>query len=165
MRSMPIFGGNMIFDDVCMMKLSRSVFLLALALSPLFFAPLPANAALVPCGTSAHPEPCTLCHILLGGKGIIDWGMSIMVVVGLALIMIAGIMYIVSVGNSGMMTKAKDAIKTVLIGVTLVLCGWLIVNTIIGVLASDTMGIGVQKQNWYTFTCDSKSTANTGATK
>jgi biotin transporter BioY len=79
--------------------------------------------------------------------------------------MIAGIMYIVSVGNSSMMTKAKDAIKTVLIGVTLVLCGWLIVNTIIGVLASDTMGIGVQKQNWYTFTCDSKSTANTGATK
>lgn len=144
------------------MKLSRFVFITLLIAVPILFAPLQASAAgLVPCGTSTNPEPCTLCHILIGGKGLIDWGMGIMVIVGLALIMIAGIMYIVSVGDSGLMTKAKDAIKTVLIGTVLVLCGWLIVNTIIGILASDNMGIGIQKANWYSFTCDSKSSANT----
>ncbi len=132
----------------------------------LLFAPLPMSAAgLVPCGTTEHPEACTLCHILIGGKAIIDWGMGIMVIVGLALIMIAGVMYIVSVGDSSMMTKAKDGMKTVLIGVTLILCGWLIVNTIIGLLASDSMGVGIRKENWYSFTCDPTSTANTsGAT-
>jgi hypothetical protein len=97
--------------------------------------------------------------------GIITWGRNITVIVGLALIMVAGVMYIVSVGNSGLMTKAKDAIWTVFTGIVLVLCGWLIVNTVIGLLASDTMGIGIQKANWYTFSCDSRSTANTGTAR
>lgn len=148
------------------MKFSRLVFIAVLIIVPILFAPLPMRAAgLVPCGTSANPEPCTLCHILIGGMGIITWGRNITVIVGLALIMVAGVMYIVSVGNSGLMTKAKDAIWTVFTGIVLVLCGWLIVNTVIGLLASDTMGIGIQKANWYTFSCDSRSTANTGTAR
>ncbi len=144
---------------------ARLVFAFALILMPLLFVPLPVDAGLVPCGTTEHPEVCTLCHIIIGGKGIIDWGMSVMVIIGLALIMIAGITYIVSAGNTGMMSTAKGMIWRVITGLALILTGWLIVNTIINVLASDTMGIGVQKANWYTFTCDSKSTANTGVKK
>jgi hypothetical protein len=60
------------------------------------------------------------------------------------------------------MSTAKGMIEKVIGGLALILCGWLIVNTIIGVLANDTMGIGIQKTNWYTFRCDSKSSANTG---
>ncbi|MFZ1719729.1 MAG: hypothetical protein WAU28_00070 [Candidatus Moraniibacteriota bacterium] len=143
----------------------KSIVFVSLVVAPLLFAPIPAEAGLVPCGTTEHPEACTLCHILIGGKGIIDWGMGIMVFVGLALIMISGVVYIVSVGNSGMMSTAKGMIGKVLGGLVLILCGWLIVNTIIGVLARDDMGIGIQKANWYTFTCDSRSTANTGVAK
>lgn len=147
------------------MKLfSRYLFFLALVMTPFLFVPISASAGLVPCGTNEHPEACTLCHILIGGQGIITWGMGIMVTIGIALIMISGIVYIVSVGDSGRMSTAKDMIGKVLGGLALILCGWLIVNTIISVLASDTMGIGIQKENWYTFRCDATSTANTGST-
>jgi len=155
-----------------MKSLSRFVFLLALIIMPLFASPISASAAgLVPCGRSVddlstatvnETDACTMCHILLGGKGIIDWGMGVMVIVGIMLIMISGVVYIVSVGDSGRMTYAKGMIGKVIVGLALILCGWLIVNTIITVLSSDDMGIGVQKENWYTFTCDSASTANTG---
>ena len=143
--------------------LSTSAFVFLFGIVQLLLSPFPTSAAgLVPCGTAEHPEACTLCHILLGGQNIITWGMGIMVVVGLALIMIAGVIYIVSVGDNGRMTTAKGIIEKALGGLALILCGWLIVNTIIGVLANDTMGIGIQKTNWHTFRCDSQSSANTG---
>lgn len=154
-----------------MKSFSRFVFFLALIIVPFFVSPISASAAgLVPCGRSVddpttevrETDACTMCHILLGGKGIIDWGMGIMVIIGIALIMISGVVYIVSVGDSGRMTYAKGMIGKVIAGFALILCGWLIVNTIITVLSSDDMGIGVKKENWYTFTCDSVSTANTG---
>lgn len=152
----------------------RSFFFFALILSPFLLSPLPVDAALVPCGRSAddltttdvdESGACTLCHVLIGGQGLISWGMGVMVIIGIALIMISGVVYIVSVGDSGRMTYAKGMIGKVLGGLALILCGWLIMNTIITVLSSDDMGIGVQKTNWYTFTCDSKSTANTGVKK
>ncbi len=146
-----------------MKSLSKGMFLCLVAVSIAFSFPLSASAvSIVPCGTTEHPEACTLCHILIGGKSIINWGTGIMVVVGLALIMIAGVIYIISVGDNNRMTTAKGMIEKVLGGLALILCGWLIVNTIIGVLANDTMGIGIQKMNWYTFNCDSRSSANTG---
>ncbi len=144
-----------------MKSLTKIVFLFAVVIAPVLFVPIPASAGLVPCGTAEHPEACTLCHILVGGQGIITWGMGIMVIVGLALIMIAGVVYIISVGDNGRMTTAKGIIEKAIGGLALILCGWLIVNTIIGLLARDNMGIGVQKTNWYTFTCDSSSSANT----
>ena len=154
-----------------MRSFKKIIFSIVLVSMPLFFIPVPALAAgLVPCGRSVddvstpnvnESDVCTLCHIFIGGVGLIEWGMGIMVVIGIALIMISGIIYIISVGDTGKMSHAKGMIGKVLGGLALILCGWLIVNTIINVLASDDMGIGIQKENWYTFTCDSKSTATT----
>ncbi len=124
--------------------------------------PTSVGAALVPCGIGDGPA-CTLCHIIVGGKGLIDWGMSIMVIVGIALITIAGIRYVVSIGRSGEMGAAKGMIGKTLGGIALLLTGWLIVNVIITVLANDNLGIGIQKENWYKFSCDAKSAIEASA--
>jgi len=123
-----------------------------------------AQAVLVPCGGYATPDPgmCTLCHLIVGIKGIIDYAFLIFVALALVMLVISGIMYIVSAGNSGMMESAKGLMKNVLVGFALVLLAWLIINTTMLVIgARGDLGIGVQ--SWHTFNCNTASSANSGA--
>ena len=134
-----------------------SFFLFTLVAFLLFSAfPLISSAALVPCGRSDQAgtadEMCTLCHFIIGIKGLIDYGFTIMVIVGLAMLVIAGVVYIVSAGNEGMMGTAKSLMKNALIGFALILGAWLIVNTtmwIMGVRGD----LGINVASWNTFTC------------
>lgn len=141
-----------------------------------FFAPLPSSAAgLVPCGRDADDPTtttikedavCTLCHVIVGGKAVMDWGMRVMVAVGLVVITAMGIWYIISAGNEGMMEQAKSGIKATLIGIAVLLGAWLIVHTLLLLLAQETDPsknpiIGLQVVNGFKFTCDTQSAANT----
>jgi hypothetical protein len=131
------------------------------------FAALPADTyaagtGLVPCGTSYSADKvCTLCHLVLGVQGVIQWGMRVMTFIALAVITAMGILYIVSAGDKGMMGTAKGGIKASLIGFALMLGGWLIINFIITSLAPN---LGVEKGgNWYTFKCSTYSKTGGGA--
>ena len=132
-----------------------AVFVTASFVTPLL-VPIQADAAgLVPCGTGNNP-PCTLCHLVVGVKGVIDWGMSVMTFFAIAIIVAMAIVYIVSAGDSGMMSTAKNGIKSTMIGFAVMLGGWVIVNTFMTVLANNTNAVG-HADNWYTFTCDQSS--------
>ncbi|NLC30771.1 MAG: transglycosylase SLT domain-containing protein [Candidatus Moranbacteria bacterium] len=134
----------------------------------LFFSFLPdfswaakETGGLVPCaGDSIFENRCTLCDLMVGMKGIIDWGMKILVVVALVAIVAGGIMYIISAGNSGMMESAKTVIKQALWGVVIVLGAWVIVNTILWMITSrlfagdgTTNGSFMDIGSWYDFDC------------
>lgn len=127
-----------------------------------------AEAAFVPCGTEANPTPCTLCHIVITGKGIMDWGMQVMVAIGLVVITAMGIMYIISAGDEGMIKQAKSGIKSSLIGVAVMLGAWLLVNTTLLLVAQETDAsknpiVGLYAVNGYQFSCASQSTAGGAA--
>lgn len=142
------------------------------------FLPSISNAALVPCGLREddktttnfdESQSCTLCHLVVGIKGLIDFGFKIMVVVGLVMLVAAGIIYIVSAGNEGMMETAKGLMKNALIGFSLILGAWLIVNTIMWIMgtkeSSDEGGVlGIKVTGWNTFTCSRTRKATTGTT-
>lgn len=115
------------------------------------------NGGLVPCGMG-NTSPCTLCHLVIGVNGIIKWGMSVMTFFAIAIITAMGIVYIVSAGNSGMMTTAKNGIKATLIGFSVMLGSWVIINLFMTTLAKNNI-VG-QGGNWYTFTCDTTSSTN-----
>lgn len=147
-----------------MSKFSISKIILAsLLLIVGFYLLFPAvsQAALVPCGLSQdnpdtpgndESQMCTLCHLVVGVKGIVDYGFRIMVIIGIMMIVVAGITYIISAGNEGMMTTAKGLLKNVLIGFSIILGAWLIINTTMLIIgARSDLGIGIN--NWYTFTC------------
>ncbi|MCK9378900.1 MAG: transglycosylase SLT domain-containing protein [Candidatus Moranbacteria bacterium] len=136
----------------------------AIELSVLLFAfllsaiPLATKAAIVPCATSEHPEPCTLCHFIVGIKNIIDWGMGILTFVAIGAIVLGGIFYVISAGNQEMMTKAKNIIIQTLTGFAIVLGAWLIVTYSMYVIgASNKEGIMRTNGAWYDFTCDTVS--------
>lgn len=120
------------------------------------------EGGLVPCGRNGQ-SMCTLCHFIVGIKGIIDYGMSIMIVVALTMITIAGIIYIVSAGSTEMMNVAKGLLRNTLVGFTIILGAWLMVSTIMWVMgARGDLGIGIT--SWNKFSCDTTSSAGTPTT-
>lgn len=124
----------------------------------LVFSPFFADAAgLVPCGgrdAAGNDEPpCTLCHLIIGIDGIIDWGFTILVFVAILVIVIAGIMYIISTGNEQEMEKAKNMVKQALTGAIIVFGAWLLINTTMMLMGTKSdLGIGVS--GWSSFTCN-----------
>jgi hypothetical protein len=122
--------------------------------------PLPAEAALVPCGrssgTAAEMAPCTVCHLVVGGKGLIDYGLKTMTFVAIAIIVAMAILYIVSTGDEGMMGTAKNGIKAALIGFAVMLGAWLIVNTTLRILSAQIPGL-TNTGGAFSFTCDTAS--------
>ncbi len=155
-----------------MSRLSRSLFLSFFLLS-FFFSFLPLHsveAALVPCGRQVDDQstptinetaPCTLCHLVLGGKGVIDYGLRLMTILAIAVIVAMAIYYIVSSGNDSMMSTAKGGIKAALIGFALMLGAWLLVNTAIRILGANIPGLTLTG-NGFSFSCSIVSQAGTG---
>lgn len=152
------------------MTISKSflkvVFLLALIVSGVFIQwQNPASAAslggLVPCGTSySSDKVCTLCHLVLGVQGLVQWGLKVMTYIALAVITAMGILYIMSGVDTDLAKTAKGGIKASLTGFVLMLGGWVIINFIITSLAPS---IGAEKGgNWYTFVCSTKSSTGAG---
>lgn len=124
------------------------------------FLPLSAQAALVPCGTSANPEPCTVCHIAVMGNNIITYALRIMTYVGIAVIVAMGILYIVSTGDEGMMKTAKGGIVAALVGFAILLGAWLMVNTTLRILSVESIeGLTISSRG-FGFTCDTASSVN-----
>jgi hypothetical protein len=130
-------------------------FLFLLAIFTGLLLASPALAAIVPCGgpSTADTGMCTLCHLIVGIDNIFKYAFLIFVGIALVMMVVAGIMYITSAGNTGMMESAKKLMKNALAGFALVLLAWLIVNyTMILISAKSDLGVGAT--NWYTFTCN-----------
>ncbi len=121
------------------------------------------NNGLIPCGHGNNPaDACTLCHFIVGFKNLISFGLTILITIAVVGIFISGVMYIISSGNEQLLGKAKSFLASSLIGFSIVLTGWLIVNVVMWALSFNT-SLTIGKENWYTFTCDSQ-TAATSAT-
>jgi len=129
----------------------------------LFISFADAQASLVNCGRTGtgFDDRCRLCDLIVGIKGIIDWGRSIMVAIALTAIVAGVIMYIVSAGNQQMMESAKNIIKQALIGVVIVLTAWLIVNTSMWLLASKS-DLDIGATSWDSFTCEYSNSQASG---
>lgn len=108
---------------------------------------------LVKCG-HAGQRMCTLCDIVLGLNVIIKYIMGISLFVALAVFVIGAVMYIVSAGDTGMITKAKDAMKNAAIGIVIIFAAWLIVNYTIQILGTKS-NLGITRvSGWSNFTCN-----------
>ncbi len=136
-------------------KLLLSFLLLMMVVFPLLPYPADAdsdtgivgvNRGLVTCGKSGtgKENACGLCDLVRGMKTLVDYMRTIMVFISLAVITAMGVLYIVSAGNDGMITMAKNGIKFSLIGLAIILSAWLIVNTVIFSIFGAKSDLGVR---------------------
>jgi hypothetical protein len=140
-----------------MEKKNKKIFLIFCAFLFLLF-PFIISAGIVPCANSEHPEPCTLCHLIIGFWNLISYGFKIFVFIAVVGLVGAGIMYIVSAGNEEMMKTAKTFIKQILIGFAVILGAWLLVYVVMTYFAVKTdLGIGIEA--WNKFKCSTTSSA------
>jgi hypothetical protein len=127
----------------------------------------PAWSGIVPCGRNSgangETTKCTLCHLVLGFQRLVRYGLYMVIAVAFVAIFFAGVMYIVSSGDEGMMTSAKGFLRSALIGFFVVLGAWLIVNTTLWVLGAKT-DLGAGQKNWYEISCSTVSTSPGGTT-
>jgi len=126
-------------------------------------------STLVPCGlneaySGGTTDVCTLCHLIIGIKNIVDWIVKIAITAALVGITIAGVMYIISAGSPGMMQTAKSFMTACIIGFALTLAAWLIVYLVMWIISAKTdLGLGNSKK-WNEFNCSTTSNASTGST-
>lgn len=130
-----------------------------------FTAKAPSWTGLVPCGRNSgnngETSVCTLCHLIVGFQRLIQYGLYIVIAFAFAGIFFAGIMYVISSGDEGMITKAKSFLSASLIGFAVVLGAWIIVNTTLWVIGTKgDLGVGVQ--GWSKFSCSDVSMSGTG---
>lgn len=69
-------------------------------------------------------------------NAILDWGLGILLVLGVLAFVVAGILYITAGGDEDRIKTAKSVMVFAIIGIVVGLLGMIVVNTIQGLLAA-----------------------------
>lgn len=153
------------------MRLLLILTFFAFSSSMLFIIPItPVEAGLIPCGLTVDDTnqdgdqtvKCTLCHLVVGVNSIIVWLRNIMSAFAIAFIVAMAFIYITSAGDEGRMRFAKGGIVAALIGFTIILLAWVIVNFILSIKDSSGTSIfnpNVIRADWDSFECSTTSQA------
>ncbi|MBU4224093.1 pilin [Patescibacteria group bacterium] len=98
-------------------------------LLPVMVFPIFVFAKLVPC----NGPDCTVCHLFLGVKNIINF-LSYNIAMPLAVLALiyGGVMILTSGGSETRRDKGKKAISAAIWGLIIVFASWLIIDTILG---------------------------------
>lgn len=87
-------------------------------------------AGLVKCGNTGQAS-CTICDLVAGIHGVVQFIVGLVAITGVVVITIAGVAYILSAGSPGMTSWAKSAVKNTLIGVAVILLAFMAITFII----------------------------------
>lgn len=98
------------------------------------FSALVVQAALVPCGGQGQ-DPCTWCHLMQLFKNVINFLMYIAFPLAAVMIVVGGIMIMTAGGSTERVAKGKEIVTAAVIGLLIALLSWLIIDTIIGIIA------------------------------
>lgn len=97
-------------------------------------APLARAAGLVPCeGTD-----CKFCHLFQLAEKIINFLVEISFAIAIIWIIWGGLKIIFAGANPGLAASGRKTILQAIIGLVILLCSWLIIDTILWVLTGST---------------------------
>jgi len=132
-----------------MKKLILIFFLLVL------FLPLITKAAgLVPCGGTGENE-CTACDLVVLFQNVLKFALAIAFLIVIIFIVFGGFRWIFSGGNEANIKAGQQTITNALIGLAIILCAWLIVNTVFWLIAQT--GGNDYTGTWWHLECEETS--------
>ncbi|MBU4338816.1 hypothetical protein KKB43_01440 [Patescibacteria group bacterium] len=98
------------------------------------------TGGLVPCGRLAdnttttdinESAPCSLCALFYMLKNIINLVMTLAIGVGVFILVIAGLLYAFSAGDSRNIDLAKSAVTSAIIGIAIIFIAWMAIAIIL----------------------------------
>ncbi len=134
---MTIFKGVRVVGLYAMKRRLASLYVLLLLLVPV----LASARGLVPCGGEGEPvcDTCTLMQLI---NNVIAWLVAILGTIAAIIIVYAGFKLVTAGGNGHVREEAKEMITNILIGYTIVLAGWLVIDTALKALLNEgTFGV------------------------
>ena len=111
--------------------------------------------------------PCDFCQLVDIGKRIVDFLITIAIVIATIIIVIAGIRLATSAGNVQAKEDAKKYLTNAIIGLILVLASWLVIDTIMKILVQQEGslgGSGVSFGPWNELDCPRQPSVTPGDT-
>jgi len=97
---------------------------------------------LVPCTLTE----CTFCKLLEMVERIISWMLKVAFAIAILFVILNGFLYIVSIGDEGLMASAKEGLKFSIIGFAICLLSWLAIHVLYKVM-------GYTGDSWWTVEC------------
>ena len=137
--------------------------ILILFLFVLFLPLITEAAGLVPCGRSEddlstprnESSPCTTCDLLVLFQNVLKFALEIAFLIVVGFIIYGGFRWIFSAGNEVNIKAGQQTITNALIGLAIILCAWLIVNTVFWLVktigGADYTGTGTLP--WFQLEC------------
>ncbi|MGC8651167.1 MAG: hypothetical protein ACP5RX_00920 [Minisyncoccia bacterium] len=113
-------------------------------------------AGLVPCG-GPNENPCTACDLLVLAENILHFAMTMAFTIVVIFAIIAGFRMILSGGNEANVKAGQQGLTSALIGLAIILCAWLIINTIFWLVAK--VGGEDYTGTWWHLECNPQSSA------
>jgi len=117
------------------------------------------TGGLVPCGREWNDlntpwndkAPCNFCHLVILASLIINFLMELVILISILALVVAGLIYVKTGGDSSLITAAKQNVNKILYGFVIVFIAWAIINLIMILLGfNDPIGDG----SWKIFSCD-----------
>lgn len=140
----------------------RKILLISL-LGLIILIPSLAQAGLVPCGHTIddpktpnidESQPCTFCDFFVMTDNILDFLLlppdGIVFIIAVLMLVVGGVMFFFAGANPNALQTAKGIITSVVIGLVIIFCAWVIVNTVItkiGIVESPSI------LQWYNIEC------------
>ncbi len=105
---------------------------------------------LVPCGTDGCP--CEFCDFFLMINNIVRFLMFVLVpVTAVLMLVIGGVMFLFAGAKPDILNQAKAIITSVFIGLLIIFCAWVIVNTLFDKTGVINMPAGWE---WWKIECE-----------
>lgn len=117
------------------------VFAATLLISPVLAFAAPEPGAIVSCTGATGEDPCTICDIGQTAQNILNTGIFIAIFFSAVMFAYAGWKYMTAGGEGGK-SAGKEIFTNVLIGLVIILAGWLVIDTIMKTLVKDNGGFG-----------------------
>ena len=124
--------------------LFTALFIANLALAGIHTGPI------VPCGGTGQSE-CNLCHLWNLGSNIINFiSFNLAIPAAALLFVVAGVFFLTSGGNQDRVDRARTIFTNTVIGLTIIFCSWLLIDTLL-----KTIAVGSFVGGWNDFpTCN-----------
>lgn len=109
---------------------------------------------LVQCGGGPPQPDCTLCDLLELAQRVLHFAIQMAFLIIVIFIVYGGFRWIFSVGKEENIREGQRIITNAIVGLIIILCAWLIVNTVFWFIVQVGFSSDYYTGTWYNIECD-----------